>query len=364
MANPLGRALYRLSQSARVAWFGGHHILANRLGRKTAFAEEGVRVGSRYPDRKLFLGEMQKLFERDWKNIEDGLYAAPAALDRAAVKALRNSVDFLRDVPEVARRRRDHVHDEVKAEEPRQGMPDYYMQNFHFQSGGWLTEDSAKRYDFQVETLFGGTADAMRRQALVPIAQYMKGRDQRTQTLLDVATGTGRFLTSVKDNWPKLNVTALDLSDAYLKHAPQGTESLAGRKIPRSQRRADAAAGRQPGHRDVHLSVPRTATRHSPGRREGDRPYPQARRPLRIRRLHPARRHARLRSPHRILPAGLPRALLRKLSQLGRSKRLRRRRIDTAGNNTRLPLQGHGVSEVRVSRESAKRSERAKDELW
>jgi len=219
MANPLGRALYRLSQSARVAWFGGHHILANRLGRKTAFAEEGVRVGSRYPDRKLFLGEMQKLFERDWKNIEDGLYAAPAALDRAAVKALRNSVDFLRDVPEVARRRRDHVHDEVKAEEPRQGMPDYYMQNFHFQSGGWLTEDSAKRYDFQVETLFGGTADAMRRQALVPIAQYMKGRDQRTQTLLDVATGTGRFLTSVKDNWPKLNVTALDLSDAYLKHA-------------------------------------------------------------------------------------------------------------------------------------------------
>jgi SAM-dependent methyltransferase len=98
-------------------------------------------------------------------------------------------------------------------------MPDYYMQNFHFQSGGWLTEDSAKRYDFQVETLFGGTADAMRRQALVPSAAQMKGRDQRTQNHLDVATGTGRFLTSVKDNWPKLNVTALDLSDAYLEHA-------------------------------------------------------------------------------------------------------------------------------------------------
>lgn len=219
MANEISRTLYRLTQSARVAWFGGHHILANRLGRKTAFAEQGVKVENDYPNRRLFLGEMQKLFERDWKNIEDGLYAAPAALDRGAVSALRNSIDFLRDVPEVARRRRDHVHDEVKAEEPRQGMPDYYMQNFHFQSGGWLTEDSARRYDFQVETLFGGTADAMRRQALVPIAQFMKGRDQRTLNLLDVATGTGRFLTFVKDNWPKLNVTALDLSDAYLKHA-------------------------------------------------------------------------------------------------------------------------------------------------
>ena len=219
MANEISRALYRLSQSARVAWFGGHHILANRMGRRTAFAEQGVKVENDYPNRRLFLGEMQKLFERDWKNIEEGLYAAPAALDRGAVSALRNSIDFLRDVPEVARRRRDQVHDEVKAEEPRQGLPEYYMQNFHFQSGGWLTEDSAKRYDFQVETLFGGTADAMRRQALVPIAAHMKGRDQRNVSLLDVATGTGRFLTFVKDNWPKLNVTALDLSDAYLEHA-------------------------------------------------------------------------------------------------------------------------------------------------
>lgn len=219
MANEFSRALYRLSQTARVAWFGGHHILANRLGRRTAFAQDGVKVANDYPNRRLFLGEMQKLFERDWKNIEQGLYASPSALDRGAVNTLRNSIDFLRDVPEVARRRRDHVHDEVKKEEPRQGLPEYYMQNFHFQSGGWLTEDSAKRYDFQVETLFGGTADAMRRQALVPIAQYMKGRDQRTTNLLDVATGTGRFLTFVKDNWPKLGVTALDLSDAYLDHA-------------------------------------------------------------------------------------------------------------------------------------------------
>lgn len=219
MANSLGRTLYRMTQSARVAWFGGHHLLANRLGRKTAFAEDGVKVEHDYPNRKLFFGEMQKLFEREWKNIEQGLYAAPAMLDRNAVATLRNSIDFLRDVPEVARRRRDQVHDEVKSEEPRQGMPDYYMQNFHFQSGGWLTEDSAKRYDFQVETLFGGTADAMRRQALVPIAEFMKGRDQRTLSLLDVATGTGRFLTFVKDNWPKLGVAALDLSAAYLDHS-------------------------------------------------------------------------------------------------------------------------------------------------
>lgn len=218
MSNPIARAAYRLSQTARVAWYGGHHILANRLGRRTAFAERKVEVEHDYPNRKLFFGEMQALFERDWRNIDAGLYAAPA-LDRAAIKTLQRSRDFLRDVPEVARRRRDHVHDEVLTEEARKDFPRYYLQSFHYQSGGWLTEESAKLYDFQVEALFTGTADAMRRQVLVPIAEYLKGRDQRRANLLDVATGTGRFLTFVKDNWPRLNTTALDLSPAYLTQA-------------------------------------------------------------------------------------------------------------------------------------------------
>jgi hypothetical protein len=39
--------------------------------------------------------------------------------------------------------------------------PRYYLQNFHFQSGGWMTDDSAERYDTQVEVLLNGTANAM-----------------------------------------------------------------------------------------------------------------------------------------------------------------------------------------------------------
>lgn len=219
MPSLIARTAYRLSQSARVAWYGGHHILANRLGKRTAFAEQGVKVEHDYPNRKLFLSEMRALFERDWTNIEAGLYAAPVALDRGAFETLRKSLDFLRDVPQVARRRRDHVHDEVLSEELREKFPRYYLQNFHYQSGGWLTEDSAQRYDFQVETLFAGTADAMRRQALVPLAEFLKGKDQRRLNLLDVATGTGRFPTFIKENWPRLHITAMDLSPAYLDQA-------------------------------------------------------------------------------------------------------------------------------------------------
>jgi hypothetical protein len=42
-------------------------------------------------------------------------------------------------------------------ENTRGKRPRYYLQNFHFQSGGWMTDDSAERYDTQVEVLFNGT---------------------------------------------------------------------------------------------------------------------------------------------------------------------------------------------------------------
>ena len=56
-----------------------------------------------------------------------------------------------------------------------------------------MTEDSARRYDTQVEVLFHGTANATRRQALPPLHEAFAGRDQRRLRLLDVGCGTGRF---------------------------------------------------------------------------------------------------------------------------------------------------------------------------
>jgi ubiquinone/menaquinone biosynthesis C-methylase UbiE len=98
-------------------------------------------------------------------------------------------------------------------------LPDYYLQNFHYQSGGYLTEESARLYDIQVETLFMGTASLMRRQVLAPISDFMRGRDQRRMQLADIACGTGRFLGQVLEVYPRLGVTGIDLSSAYLDEA-------------------------------------------------------------------------------------------------------------------------------------------------
>jgi 2-polyprenyl-3-methyl-5-hydroxy-6-metoxy-1,4-benzoquinol methylase len=83
---------------------------------------------------------------------------------------------------------------EVLAEGTRGKRARYYLQNFHFQSGGWMTDDSASRYNTQVEVLFNGTANgATRRQALPQLHEIFAGRDQRKLRLLDIGCGTGRF---------------------------------------------------------------------------------------------------------------------------------------------------------------------------
>jgi ubiquinone/menaquinone biosynthesis C-methylase UbiE len=107
--------------------------------------------------------------------------------------------------------------------------PDYFTQNFHFQTDGYLSKRSAELYDFQVEILFTGTADAMRRQALVPIAGYINGQGvAKPVELLDVGCGTGGLLAQIRHSWPDLTLAGLDMSPPYLERARARRQDVAG----------------------------------------------------------------------------------------------------------------------------------------
>src|SRR5215204_1590339 len=163
--------------------------------------------------------DIAALLEQDLANIEAGLYPLPADHDGSLLMLLDRSRLFFRDLPDVDERRNRNATREVLNAKTRGRRPHYYLQNLHFQSGGWLTEESADRYDTQVEVLFKGTANAMRRQALAPLAEAFAGRDQRKLRLVDVGCGTGRFLDFVKQAWPRLPVVGIDLSEPYIRHA-------------------------------------------------------------------------------------------------------------------------------------------------
>jgi ubiquinone/menaquinone biosynthesis C-methylase UbiE len=210
------------TQLPRMAWYAGHQYALRRLADRIRQQEgESARRKPRSDPRiKRHLdADMAALLAEDLANVEAGIYPLPADHDGSLVTLLDRSLLFFRDLPEVAKRRKRNATREVQTAKTRGRRPDYYLQNFHFQSGGWLTEESADRYDTQVEVLFKGTANAMRRQALPPLAEAFAGHDQRRLQLIDIGCGTGRFLDVVKQVWPRLPTLGLDLSEAYIRHA-------------------------------------------------------------------------------------------------------------------------------------------------
>jgi ubiquinone/menaquinone biosynthesis C-methylase UbiE len=214
MATRAERLTYTAAQTARIAFYGAHYLAARVIARDAFTAISGLK--HKMPSARALLGSMQALFREDWKNVESGLYPVPVDVARDVARATA-SLRFWADIPKVTRRQKQRGHSE--AAEKGEGLPRYYRQNFHFQTDGYLSEHSAKLYDFQVEALFAGTADAMRRRAFVPIANFIDARKGEDTTLLDIGAGTGRFLSFVKTARPKLKTVALDLSEPYLAQA-------------------------------------------------------------------------------------------------------------------------------------------------
>jgi ubiquinone/menaquinone biosynthesis C-methylase UbiE len=213
---------YGLRQLPRFAWYVAHGLAMRQLSQrahKPGVRRRRARTSAPTPSQWQLYADIAALFRRDLANVEAGIYPLPEDRDGGVATLLDRSRLFFQDLPAVHRRRELGQHRQVLTEKTRGMRPDYYLQNFHFQSGGWMTQDSAQRYDIQVEVLFKGTANAIRRQALVPLHEVFAGRDQRRLRLLDVGCGTGRFLDFVKQVWPRLPVIGLDLSEAYIKES-------------------------------------------------------------------------------------------------------------------------------------------------
>ena len=204
-------------QAARLGWYWGIGRLIDRQTRSAGLASAYKPVRP-VPTFQELLADLSALLLEDGKAVRDGHYPLmPEARDSLGEHVARVRA-MIADVPAALSRRASEDTSSALAalSEQTEHVPEYYAQDFHFQTGGYLTEDSARLYDVQVETLFMGAAGPMRRRALRAVAEAIHGRDQRQLSLLDVACGTGRFMRQVRLAFPRLGLTGLDLSEAYI----------------------------------------------------------------------------------------------------------------------------------------------------
>jgi len=218
MSGPIDMAVRLASNAGRIGWFYGvNRLISRRL--VPAQRQSDHKPIRPVPTRAQLFGELRRLLVEDAADTSRGINPGAALMPHKIGRHIGRLRTMLRDLPGTVERRQQGVFDTAKAHVSGDDLPDYYAQDFHFQTGGHLTDQSAEIYDVQVETLFYGSADAMRRAAFRPIHAFMQGKDQRSVALLDVACGTGRFLHDVRLMYPCMSLAGLDLSGPYLDEA-------------------------------------------------------------------------------------------------------------------------------------------------
>jgi ubiquinone/menaquinone biosynthesis C-methylase UbiE len=243
MSDNFAMAAQLAGQSLRFGWyFALNRVLdwrTDQLGRSID-APPRYKPTRPVPSLQELLAAQAQLLMSDALNVRDGLY--PAMEDDAASLPghLARVRQMFLDLPQAYARRAQKDATTARSEPAAGEVPAYYAQDFHFQTGGYLSEGSARLYDVQVETLFMGAAGPMRRSALAAVAQFMAGRDQRQVALLDAGCGTGRVLRQVRLTYPAMPLKGIDLSRPYLDEARHHLRGLRAAEL------IEAAAERMP----------------------------------------------------------------------------------------------------------------------
>jgi ubiquinone/menaquinone biosynthesis C-methylase UbiE len=163
---------------------------------------------------------LEQLFEADWDDAHEGLTASESLPWGEYAQAFPR---LLADLPRTrARIGRDEFTD-LPADATPERYPHYYARNFHYQSEGYLGHTSAALYDLQVELLFGGTGDVMRRRLVPPVVRFARQQNasrQKPLRVLDIACGTGHLLRMIGAALPsEARLFGVDLSPHYIARA-------------------------------------------------------------------------------------------------------------------------------------------------
>lgn len=213
------RSVHFANTALKTAWWMGIAVALRRVARPSRAPPPAFESKAAPAPKGFFRQAWMEAFEKDAADVAAGLYPPMADRPEGGFSPTQ-ALDLITDARQVeARRRRRRGGVEVREDAPAGAYPVYWRQNFHFQSGGWLTAESARRYEGQVEALFVGAAGPMRRRALSLLARAWRERDHRGLAIVDVACGSGAFLDNLAQAFPRARIAGVDLSQPYLVEA-------------------------------------------------------------------------------------------------------------------------------------------------
>jgi ubiquinone/menaquinone biosynthesis C-methylase UbiE len=229
MPESLTKLTYQTFQQGKNYFGLAHKILSSRLMNLVYPTLE--QKAKPIPDELLakLQQRLNQLLETDWQDAQKSVYPENLLFDNPWDDFFRYYPLLWLDFPQMWERVKQQSYQDFSPEIDTDGYPSYYVQNFHHQSNGYLSDLSANLYDLQVEILFGGAADAMRRRILAPLKQGLKAFESVRQTrILDVACGTGRTLKLIRAALPQASLFGTDLSPAYLRKANELLSQIPG----------------------------------------------------------------------------------------------------------------------------------------
>jgi len=230
MPDTLTKLAYQAFQQGK-SYFGlAHKMLSYRL--MDFVSPREARSGSISPDVLVKIQQrLDAVNEADWQDAERGVYPVSLLFENDWDEFFRYYPMVWVDMPSLWERANDKRYQDIPKNVDVSRFPSYYVQNFHHQTDGYLSDWSANLYDVQVDLLFNGAADPMRRRVLAPLKEGLKAFQNIPASqlkVLDVATGTGRTLRFIRSTLPQASLYGIDLSDAYLRRANQSLSKIPG----------------------------------------------------------------------------------------------------------------------------------------
>jgi ubiquinone/menaquinone biosynthesis C-methylase UbiE len=213
------RSVQAVTDAVRAAWWGVAGLAARSVARTGRTVLTGATPTAEPAPEGFVRRAWSEAFEKDRRDVADGLFPPAGDAPANPARAVANFLDLVRDARTVEERRTRGGAADVRDEASGGAYPAYYRQNFHYQTGGWFTQESARRYEAQVEALFSGAAGAMRRRALSLLAKAWRDRDHRGLLVADIACGSGAFLRDLNRTFPRAILFGVDLSAVYLQEA-------------------------------------------------------------------------------------------------------------------------------------------------